>query len=121
MTGQRTDEKAAALAGLRELQKDVASLRKSLRVAETGLDRVCRRLEAGHPLHEVIDEIGLTEMRVDLRERLSTFEVARHRMRVACFRLSLTEGMSIAEIARLWGISRQLASRMINEREDSAG
>jgi hypothetical protein len=29
--------------------------------------------------------------------------------------MSLTEGLSIGGIARLWGISRQLASRMLNE------
>ena len=67
------------------------------------------------PLHEVMRKIGVSDLRADLVERLERFEEARHRMRVACFRVSLTEGLSIGGIARLWGISRQLASRLVNE------
>ena len=36
-------------------------------------------------------------------------------MRVASFRLSHAEGLNISDIARLWGISRQLAARFIKE------
>jgi hypothetical protein len=60
-------------------------------------------------------QIGVGELRADLVERLTRFEEARHGMRLACFRMSSTEGRSIGDIARLWGISRQLASRLINE------
>jgi hypothetical protein len=49
-------------------------------------------------------------------DRLRNFEDVRHRMRVACFRLSLADGLSIGEVARLWGVSRQLASRMVRSR-----
>ena len=67
------------------------------------------------PLHEVMRKIGVSDLRADLVERLERFEEARHRMRVACFRMSLTEGLSIGDIAHLWGSSRQLASRLVNE------
>ena len=108
-------ERAQALAGLREFQQEAATLRTALRRYELVLGRVCRTVEQGAPLHEVMRKIGVSDLRADLVERLERFEDARHRMRVACFRMSLTEGLSIGDIARLWGISRQLASRLVNE------
>lgn len=117
--GQRAtsavDERARALAGLREFREEAATLRSALHRYERALERVCRQVERDVPLHEVMGQIGVGELRADLVERLTRFEEARHRMRVACFRMSLTEGLSIVDIARLWGISRQLASRLINE------
>jgi hypothetical protein len=109
------NERAQALAGLHEFREEAATLRAGLRRYERALERVCRQVEREVPLHEVMGQIGVGELRAELVERLTRFEEARHRMRVACFRMSLTEGLSIGEIARLWGISRQLASRLINE------
>src|SRR4051812_17185672 len=111
----RENERDLALAGLREFQQEAASLRHSLRSYETALNRVCRRIERDDVLHEAMEKVGLSDLRVDVVERLTSFEMARHRMRVACFRMSLSEGLSMTEVARLWGISRQLASRMVNE------
>jgi hypothetical protein len=108
-------EREQALAGLREFQQEAATLRTALRRYELVLGRVCRKVEQGAPLHDVMRKIGVSDLRADLVERLERFEEARHRMRVACFRMSLTEGLSIVDIARLWGISRQLASRLVNE------
>jgi len=108
-------ERSQALAGLQEFRQEAATLRAALRRFERAMERACRQVERDVPLHEVMDQIGVGELRADLVERLTRFEEARHRMRTACFRLSLTEGLSIGAIARLWGISRQLASRLVNE------
>ena len=108
-------EREQALAGLREFQQEAVTLRTALRRYEVVLGRVCRQVERGAALHEVMHKIGVSDLRADLVERLERFEEARHRMRVACFRMSLSEGLSIGGIARLWGISRQLASRLVNE------
>jgi transposase-like protein len=113
------NERAQALAGLHEFREEAAALRAGLRRYERALERVCRQVERNVPLHEVMGQIGVGELRADLVERLTRFEEARHRMRVACFRMSLTEGLSIGDIARLWGISRQLASRLVNEAPES--
>src|SRR5881227_1297996 len=110
-----TSERSQALAGLQEFRQEAATLRAALRRFERAMERACRQVERDVPLHEVMDQIGVGELRADLVERLTRFEEARHRMRKACFRLSLTEGLSIGAIARLWGISRQLASRLVNE------
>jgi hypothetical protein len=112
------NERAQALEGLREFAQEAATLRSSLRCYERAMERVCRQVEREVPLHEAMGQIGVGEVRADLVERLTRFEEARHRMRTACFRVSLTEGLSIGGIARLWGISRQLASRLVNETAD---
>ena len=108
-------EREQAVAGLREFQQEAAMLRANLRRYEVVLGRACRQVEQGAVLHEVLAKIGVSDLRAELVERLERFEEARHRMRVACFRMSVTEGLSIGDIARLWGISRQLASRLVNE------
>ena len=113
--GSRMSERERALAGLQEFQAQTASLRRALRGYERVFGGASRRVEQGALLHEVMRKIGVSELRADLVDRLARFEEARHAMRVACFHLSHTEGLSIGEIARLWGISRQLTSRLINE------
>jgi len=108
-------QRAQALAGLDGFRHEAATLRSGLRRYERALERVCRQVGREVPLHQVMAQIGVGELRADLVERLTRFEEARHRMRVACFRMSLTEGLSIGDLARLWGISRQLASRLVHE------
>ena len=112
------NERAQALAGLDEFRQEAAALRFGLRRYERALERVSRQVERDVPLHEVMGQIGVGDLRADLVERLTRFEEARHRMRTACFRVSLAEGLSIGGIARIWGISRQLASRLVHETAD---
>jgi hypothetical protein len=113
-TSARND-RAQALAGLQEFRQEAATLRTALRRYERALERVGRHIERDVPLHEAMGQIGVAGLRAELVERLTRFEAARHRMRSASFRVSLAEGLSIGDIARLWGISRQLASRLVNE------
>ena len=113
--GPTDGERTQALAGLADFQTEVAALRESLGRYEEVIARVRRDVEQGIPLHEVMADIGVASRRVDLVQRLTRFEDARHRMRVACFHLSHVEGLNISAIARLWGISRQLAARFIKE------
>ncbi len=109
------DDRAGALAGLRRFQDEAGCLRDALRGYESALDQVCRRIETGESLHLVMEQMGVSSLRADLVKRLTLFEAARHAMRIACFQMSLSDGLSIADVAELWGISRQLVSRMINE------
>ena len=55
----------------------------------------------------------------DLRQKtnylLAEFEHRRHEMRMAFIGPSLDEGMSIGEIGRSLGVSRQLAARLAKE------
>ena len=62
-------------------------------------------------------EGGPTPPRPGPRPPRSSGEVqgARHRAQQAQFKLAAAEGATMAEIARGWGVSRQLVSRMVKE------
>ena len=47
--------------------------------------------------------------------QLAELERIRHRVRTAVFALGLSEGMTIGELGRLYGFSRQLAARVARE------
>jgi hypothetical protein len=113
MTDPTRKDRQRVLATLRDFAAETASLREALRGNERAIERACRQVEAGVPLHQVMQNIGVADLRAGVLTRLTRFEAAGHRMRVACFRLSQAEGLSIGEISRLWGLSRQLVSRMI--------
>ena len=50
-----------------------------------------------------------------MNEALNAVEQARHKARLMTFALGLEEGMSIGELGRMFGFSRQLASRYAKE------
>lgn len=55
--------RAQALAGLHEFREEAAALRSGLRRYESALERVCRQVERNVPLHEVMGQIGVGELR----------------------------------------------------------
>jgi DNA-directed RNA polymerase specialized sigma24 family protein len=55
------------------------------------------------------------EERAAVNAALAEMQQARHRSQRSLFLLAADEGFSLAEIARTWGISRQLVSRMTKE------
>jgi hypothetical protein len=58
----------------------------------------------------------------DVGRQLDELEGARRRVRSAVFALGLSEGMTISDLGRLYGFSRQLAARIAREvREEGAG
>jgi hypothetical protein len=50
-----------------------------------------------------------------MNDALKVLEQARHEMRLAMFALALDQGMSIGELGRIFGFSRQLAARCAKE------
>ncbi len=106
---------AETLAELRCFQREIQLLRDALSVSERNMEHLCEEVARGVAIHNVLRHFDIPDRRFDLMERLTHFESARHRMRVTCFRRSLADGVSIGEIGRLWGISRQLASRLVRQ------
>ena len=104
-----------AATGLEELIESTVELRRQLITHET----LCRRVLADVRDHAAVG-CTLSAVRVDrwrsaVTESIREFETVRHRTRLVLVAMSLDEGMSIAEIARSWGVSRQLASRWVRE------
>jgi hypothetical protein len=62
-----------------------------------------------------LKEARVTENRDDLNEALFALEQSRRASRVASFRAAMDHGLSISELSRIWGFSRQMASRYAKE------
>ena len=64
----------------------------------------------------VFQDVNLTEKRAeDLSEALFELDKCRRASQLASFRSALEHGMSINELAQIWGFSRQMASRYAKE------
>jgi D-serine deaminase-like pyridoxal phosphate-dependent protein len=67
------------------------------------------------PVSYVLPEVRADKRRSALTESIKEFELARHQTRLVLVAMAVDEGMSIADVARAWGVSRQLASRWVRE------
>jgi PAS domain S-box-containing protein len=83
------------------------------------LVEVLSDLRAGVPFSETVHRVDMGEGRESLTTAFAGMEVTRRQARVHMFRALLAEGYSIGEIARSWGVSRQLASRLLREAKDA--
>lgn len=99
-----------------------AALRKHLQVTDRVGGRVIEALRSEVPVSKSVASAGAcaAELRKESLELLRAYEVCRHEMRAAFILPSVDEGMTIGDIGRSLGISRQLASRLVHEAEASA-
>ena len=101
--------------GLRELEAASSSLRSSLLLLEERVQRARHHLVGGGPVADLPRVAHVMEQRAKVNACLADMQQARHRSQRSLFLLAVDEGFSLAEIARTWGISRQLVSRMTKE------
>ena len=104
-----------AAASMKDLIEALVVARDELRKSEQGLRRTLRRMERGQRLASVVIADGPSESRQSFDDAMEAVAAIRHRTRSLVFALALEEGLSIGEVGRTWGISRQLASRYIRE------
>ena len=104
-----------ASAGLEGLIDSTVELRRQLVIHEAVCRRVLSDVRSGLPMGCVLPAVQADNWRSDLTDAMKGFEVTRHHARLVLVAMSLEEGCSIAEIARTWGVSRQLASRWVQE------
>jgi Fic family protein len=103
------------LEGYAEYEAACAALRGVLRQHETFVRRLRRKLEQGKSLRESLDGTAFAYKWARVAEHLDRAEKARHRARLASFVLLQEEGVSVAEMARMWQLSRQLVSRTMQK------
>ena len=84
------------------------------------LTEVLADLRSGVPLSQTIHRVDVGVGRESLTTAFAGMEATRRDVRVHMFRALLAEGYSIGEIARSWGVSRQLASRILREAKDES-
>ena len=86
------------------LERREATLRRAISASEPVIDY------AG-----AVKDAHVSEEQEDLREALFQLEQCRRESRIASFRSALDHGVSISELSRIWGFSRQMASRYAKE------
>jgi hypothetical protein len=91
------------------------AVRSALDGAEGALTTVRDHLREGGRASDFVNALQPRELRSALSRSLDDLERTRHRMQRLLFRLLWVEGMSMSDIGRGWGVSRQLVSRLINE------
>lgn len=100
---------------IEELLESAKRLRADLRVKETAYRRTARLIDKGARLDEVMEASGARSARQELTDAMAEFERHRHSTRITLTAAALEEGMTIGQIARAWGFSRQLAARYARE------
>lgn len=73
------------------------------------------RLRAGASLSESVKATRSADRRRDLTQIMDDFETSRREIRAAVVVAGLAEGMTITEIADIFGVSRQLANRFVRD------
>ena len=117
---------------------DVQELRAryiaSLDAIERASDCTIAALEAAREMRQVAREllergrlfadrqraVEPQPLRADLSSALAYLERTRHESQRLLFQLLHAEGLTLAEIGRVYGISRQLVSRLVNEPDPEA-
>ena len=105
---QRAERLVAAMQNLRFI------LEKREETLRTAIDR-----QVPTDFSVALKEAQITENRDVLNEALFELEQCRRASRVASFRSALDHGITISELSRIWGFSRQMASRYAKEARES--
>jgi hypothetical protein len=108
---------AAAVGDLDLLLESAAELRAQLRQFEAALRKVRGFLARGGAASELRDVLDIVTARESLTQAANNFQGNRHSSRLSIFRAQAADGMSVGAIVRDWGLSRQLVSRMLRDRD----
>ncbi len=79
------------------------------------LTRGLAMLERGTSMAQAMAQAQVADRRIHLAEVFAEWEYRRHRLRLAVTRDALAEGMTISELSRAFGFSRQLGARLAKE------
>jgi hypothetical protein len=113
------DARKAVLEEIEVLLEAAKTLRRDLRAKEASYRRMARRVEQGVDIGTAMGSLGAHVQRQELTDTLDEFEHRRHRTRLAITAAALEEGMTIGDVGRAWGFSRQLAARYAKEARES--
>ena len=105
------------LGDLEVLGEAAARVHRSLDEAEGALTIIRDHVRQQGNISDFVERIDPIPLRFELSRSLDDLERARHTMQRHLFLLLISEGRSMSDIARAWGISRQLVSRLVNEPE----
>jgi hypothetical protein len=104
-----------------ELVEALAELRRSATSVEEIALRSLESVEQGAGVAEALNSALPAETREMMNEALKRVENARHQIRLLVFSDGIKQGMSIGELGRKYGFSRQLAARYAKEARERFG
>jgi len=105
----------AAADSIEELIGATSVLRSVLNAHEATCRKVLDEVRVDHEVTGVLPQVHADTWRSAVTDAIRGFEAARHRARLLLVANEVEEGRSIGEVARSWGVSRQLASRWVQE------
>jgi hypothetical protein len=115
MTADTDDLRTRYLAALVAVQDAGARTIAALEEADQARDVVRDVVRRGLPLADLEDALDPQPLRASLSDALAELERTRHDAQRLLFQVLHAEGQTLADIGRMWGISRQLVSRLVNE------
>ena len=108
----------AYLAGLDEFEEAARALRDALEEATATIPVLRGHFASGGAATAVPsnlpDAFEPRPLRTELSEAMDALERSRHSLQVSFFSLLVTEGMTMADIGRMVGVSRSLVSRIVH-------
>ena len=116
--GSPTDDeqlRAQAVQQADELIAACVALRADLRAYESVVRKVRTQTARGPAQNAVGGVADFVDVRTRLSDGIAMLEQCRRRWRSSLFHYQADGGMSLAAIARDWGFSRQLVSRLFND------
>ncbi len=110
-----------AIQAIEETLASSVALRQHLKRTERVGLKMVAALQSGAAIADAVEAAGESpaELRQASHDFLADYESCRHRMRELFMVASLDEGLSIGEVGRKLGVSRQLASRLVREAKGS--
>jgi hypothetical protein len=109
--------KDEVVVAVEELVTAVAVARVALRKSENSLRHFLKCVAEGENVESVTRHTPAAPKLAACREAMEEVNRTRHLARQKVFAHLSERGVSISEMARAWGVSRQLASRCLNETE----
>jgi hypothetical protein len=108
-----------AVESVEELIEALVDAGAEIRNTEQALRLALKRVGEGEELESVLAAVQPAGLRQALNDALEVVNQRRHVARLKVFELALERGHTIADLGRVWGISRQLASRYVREGADA--
>jgi hypothetical protein len=118
-TPDATNTSRTAVELVENLNQALENLRSSTRFVEKVARRSITMLENGADTTTALAAAVPSEARSILNDALKQLDEARHEIRLFAFARSLEQGVSVAELARQYGFSRQLAARYARDARDA--
>ena len=116
-----SEARNAVISDIHRLMASGQLLRDQLLESRKGFEKGLDLLDQDMPLGQALAELNTADRRERMTDLLAEFDECRHRLRISITAAGLEEGMSIGDISRAFGVSRQLAARFAKEVRDQTG